>query len=377
MKNWNQLLIRHGFNLEEVQHNVFSCFRETEENVSFLIESLEKLSVSYTCEKEQLSITSPEMDEENWIHAVDFKYRGRGEGLWFRPGIDQPKVRELDTYIAGLVRQLNRLGLTTNGCCDGHDKRNSMVSFINTEMKDKASEVLLAAGIPKLRSRNREISMNISRYQLLDSTEKLASIRTEWLEEGIPFIRRQFFLQQLEEVLSIPGESGNENQVRQYIMQQLKHYVDFMAVDRSGNILAQKKRGNGPVILLNAHMDTYDRIETGRKLIKDGNIWCSDKGILGADDRAGIAAILEIAQRLNTTGFNGTVKFIFTVEEEIGLIGARGIDEYFLWDVEAAIVIDRRGTGDIVTSCGGYIPFCHVNYGALFEKAAERIGLQG
>jgi tripeptide aminopeptidase len=137
----------------------------------------------------------------------------------------------------------------------------------------------------------------------------------------------------LEQLLSIAGESGDEGNVRQFVMQQLRHHVDYMTVDHTGNILAQKTygNGNGPTILLNAHLDTVDRIETGRNIVKNGAIWSSDKGILGADDRAGVAVILELAQRLHYLGFNGKVKFIFTVEEEIGLIGAKSIDEYFLW----------------------------------------------
>ena len=66
--------------------------------------------------------------------------------------------------------------------------------------------------------------------------------------------------------------------------------------------------------------------------------------------------------------FSGKVKFIFTVEEEIGLGGARNVAAYFLWGLDAAIVIDCRGTGDIVISCGGSISFCDEAYGQLIEK---------
>ncbi|MEH7306950.1 hypothetical protein [Neobacillus drentensis] len=59
------------------------------------------------------------------------------------------------------------------------------------------------------------------------------------------------------------------------------------------------------------------------------------------------------------------------MEEESGLIGARNIDETILWVVDASTVVERRGTGDIVTSCGGYQRFCHENYGSFFEEAAE------
>lgn len=379
MKSWNQLFIRQGFMVEEELPNVFNCLKETEENMAFLLESIEKLSVSYTLEKGLLALNSPAIAEESWINVVDYKYRGHGGHLWFRPGVDQPKVKELDTYISGIVRQLNRLGFYTNMSCDGHERRKPLLGFIKEVDLEMVAEVLLAAGVPRIHRRNREIKLSISRLSLLDIAEKLTYIRKEWLERGSEYIRKQLFFIQLEQLLSIPGESGNEDKVRQFVMEQMKHYVDFMAVDHTGNILAQKKFGTGygPTILLNAHLDTVERIEEGRRIVKDGAIWSSDKGILGADDRAGIAVVLELAQRLNASDFNGIVKFIFTVEEEIGLIGASSVDEYFFWDVDAAIVVDRRGTGDIVTSCGSYQCFCHDHYGKIFEEAAKRIGMAG
>lgn len=379
MKSWNQLLIRQGFIVEEIRPNEFVCLRETEENVAFLIESLEKLSISFVFEKGLLSVASPVIAEESWLACVDFQYRGRGEGLWFRPGMEQPKVRELDTFLAGLVRQLNRLGFFTTSSCDGHERRSPSLGFTPEVNLGKVTEVLLAAGVPRIHTRNRVLALNISRRLLPDITENLAVIQQDWIQKGIEFIRKQFFLSQLEKLLSIPGESGNEGKVRQYIMGKLRNLVDYLTVGSSGNLLAQKTygTGHGPTILLNAHMDTVDRIEDDRIIMKNGAIWTSDQGILGADDRAGVAVILEVAQRLQSSGFNGRVKFVFTVEEEIGLIGARSVDKTFLWDVDAAIVVDRRGTGDIVTSCGGYQSFCHENYGSFFEEAAKSMGLLG
>ena len=61
--------------------------------------------------------------------------------------------------------------------------------------------------------------------------------------------------------------------------------------------------------------------------------------------------------------FSGKVKCIFTVEEEFELGDARNVTKYLLSDVDAAIVINRRGTGDIMTSCGGSIAFCDEAYG--------------
>jgi putative aminopeptidase FrvX len=261
--------------------------------------------------------------------------------------------------------------------CDGHERRNPHLGFINEVDLEMVTTILLACGVPRIHTRNHSIHLCVPRQKLLAITESLSCIQKEWLDEGLEFIKKQLFFSQLEQLLSIQGESGNEGEVRQFVMDRLQPNIDFMTVDQAGNILAQKKygNGNGPTILLNAHVDTVERMEEDRKIIKSGPIWSSDKGILGADDRAGVTVMLELANRLPSMSFNGKVKFIFTVEEEIGLIGARCVEDYFLWDVDAAIVVDRRGTGDIVTSCRGTIPFCEENYGVFFEEAAQRIGL--
>ncbi|MFZ3588885.1 M20/M25/M40 family metallo-hydrolase [Bacillus sp. DJP31] len=379
MKNWNQLFIRQGFMVQEESANVFVCWKETEENMTFLLECLQKLSISYAFEKGILTITTPVITEEKWLECVDYKHRGRGESLWFRPGKEEPKVKELDTYIAGMVRQLNRLGLHTEYCCDGHERQGSMISFAKWVDMESVTKVLCAAGLSRFHTRNRQIRMSSKRQLLLDATEKLNNIQKEWVRKDLEFIRKQLFLNQLEQSLSINGESENEESIRQFVIANLCPYVDYLTVDHKGNVLAQKVCGNGhgPSILLNAHLDTVDVFEEGRIIMKDGPIWSSSRGILGADDRAGVTILLQLAERLSSNSFNGKVKFIFTVEEEMGLIGASNIDDYFLWDVDAAFVVDRRGTGDIVTSCGGYIPFCDESYGLFIEETAINRGLSG
>ena len=111
--------------------------------------------------------------------------------------------------------------------------------------------------------------------------------------------------------------------------------------------------------------------------MKDGKIWSGSDGILGADDRAGVAVVLKLAQYLYTQSiFNGKVKFIFTVEEEIGLLGAKNVDEHFLWGIDAAFVIDRRGTSDIVTH-NWSMKFCSEEFGGFVEEMAKQSNLVG
>nr|WP_301539605.1 M28 family peptidase [Paenibacillus sp. NEAU-GSW1] len=179
------------------------------------------------------------------------------------------------------------------------------------------------------------------------------------------------FKHRLIEWLSVPGESGKEAQIRQLLRGRLRSIADDLFVDRAGNLCAAIYCGEGPTVLLSAHMDIYQELENDRCIIQEGTILRSSNGILGADDRAGIAVIMEVADNIHQLQFNGTLKIAFTVEEEIGLVGSQKLDRYFLADVDAAIVVDRRGTRDIVTSCRGVIPFCSEEYGMLFEKAGR------
>ena len=118
--------------------------------------------------------------------------------------------------------------------------------------------------------------------------------------------------------------------------------------------------------MLNGHLDVVDEIDVGREILKCGPVWISSTGILGADDRAGIGVILHTLKQLQRMEFRAPVKvkIAFTVEEEIGLCGARAVSAEFLEDVQAAFVVDRKGRGDIVTGTRG-IDFCDELFGAM------------
>ncbi|WP_239984613.1 M20/M25/M40 family metallo-hydrolase [Lentibacillus sediminis] len=334
-------------------------------------------------EDKNLVLAEEPIGEKEWIQCLKFPNRGRVEGLWFEPGQEEPKIEELDTYISGVVRQLNRLGFHTTGSCDGHERRVPHVLVTKERDINQMAELLFALGMKRVYHREQRdyfhVSLHLKRNELLDLAEKMSVIEENWLELGIEYIKEQMFYISLEQLLSIPGESGNESQVREFVKDKLHPFVDFISTDRHGNILAEKtyKSGSDPTILLNAHLDTAFEIESDRKIIKADTIWSSNKGILGADDRAGVAVLLNVAEYLVNSNFSGKVKYIFTVEEESGLVGARNMDEYFLWGTGAAIVVDRRGKGDIVTSCGGSIPFCDGAYGEFFEEVAAGEGLTG
>lgn len=269
------------------------------------------------------------------------------------------------------------------GSCDGHERRFAYVMLTKDCNIKVLNELFLALGMKRVKFREHRnhylLRFWISKNDLLDFVEKLSQVNVNWLGKGVDFISEQLFYAKLEQLLMIPGVSGSEGKIREFVMKRLKPFVDYIIVDHAGNVLAEKtyRKGDGPTILLNAYLDTVYEIDAKRRILKDDNIWSISKGILGADDRAGVAVILHVVEQLSQSSFNGKVKIIFSVEEERGLIGVRQVNEYFLWGTDAAIVVDRRGSGDIVTSYGDFLPFCESEYGAFFEKVANEEGLSG
>lgn len=181
--------------------------------------------------------------------------------------------------------------------------------------------------------------------------------------------------QQLVELLNIHGVSGNEKPVRDYLEPILTVLMDETIIDNYGNLLGVLKcgTGDGATVLLSAHMDTVRGVKADKKLVERDGIFTAElpdgsRGVLGADDRAGIAIILTALRNLPKS-FNGKIKVAFSREEEIGCIGADKIPMSFLKDVDLAIVVDRRGNRDIVVGCD--VAFCSDNVGIFFEHVSE------
>nr|MBO2482113.1 peptidase M20 [Bacillaceae bacterium] len=208
---------------------------------------------------------------------------------------------------------------------------------------------------------------------LLTIAERLYNV---WRNpETLKVYRLEKLKQRLMPLLRIQGVSGREHVIRQWLHRYLRSRADWLKTDEYGNLLAAIHCGEGPVIALSAHMDTVKSFHPYRTMIENGTTLKSSSGILGADDRAGIAVILEIIDFIRHSRFQGTLKIAFTVEEEIGCLGSRHIDPTFLQDVDTAIVADRRGTRDIVTSYAGIVPFCPDEYGRIFETAGALAGM--
>lgn len=97
----------------------------------------------------------------------------------------------------------------------------------------------------------------------------------------------------------------------------------------AGNVIAFLKgtvEGATP-IFLSCHMDTVEPTES-INVVFDGDLIKTDgSSILGADDKAGIASVIEgITDVLERGVPRGDVQVLFSISEEVGLRGARELD---------------------------------------------------
>ncbi|MFB5191186.1 M20/M25/M40 family metallo-hydrolase [Alicyclobacillus fastidiosus] len=99
-----------------------------------------------------------------------------------------------------------------------------------------------------------------------------------------------------------------------------------------------------PKVLLAAHMDTVRPGEGIRPRVDEhGVVWSDGSTILGADDKAGITAILTALKEIRDAGLeHGQIQVVFTIGEEIGLQGAKQLKAEQL-DADFGLSLDSSG----------------------------------
>lgn len=253
------------------------------------------------------------------------------------------------------------------------------------------------------------------------------------------------------------GVSGNEEGIRETIINEIKNHIQEIRVDTLGNLIATKP-GKGKKIMVAAHMDeigvmaTYiddkgfirfsnvggvspfisvgqkvkfkngtigavfyeDKLEDmknlklskmyidigakdkkdAEKAVRIGDVACfigdtvrqGDLIISKAiDDRSGCAVLIEALKRLPQT--DNEIYFVFTVQEELGLRGAKTAAYQLKPDI--AIAIDVTATGDtpeahlMEVKCGGGPAIkikdrsiiCHPDVKKILEDSAKNLNI--
>ncbi|MCF7945789.1 MAG: M20/M25/M40 family metallo-hydrolase, partial [Spirochaetia bacterium] len=151
-------------------------------------------------------------------------------------------------------------------------------------------------------------------------------------------IDRDVLLHLLLELCRINGPSGKEQDTARFICRRLEAYgleCDFFpeeTIPQPGNTPCMLVRipglKEGDWTLLSAHMDTVPiPHERPIAVIRKGGMLKSDgSSVLGGDDRAGVAAALEMARiAAENPQLHSGIELLFTVQEELGCRGISSI----------------------------------------------------
>lgn len=175
-------------------------------------------------------------------------------------------------------------------------------------------------------------------------------------------MNKQRLLDEFFELVQIDSETKDERQIADILTTKMEalgfDVEEDDSDDRSGhgagNLIATMKGTAEGIdsIYFTCHMDTVvPGLGIKPELREDGYIYSDGTTILGADDKAGIAALFEMARTLKESKLpHGDIQFIITAGEESGLAGAKEMDTSLI-TAKYGYAVDSDGkVGGIVTA---------------------------
>jgi tripeptide aminopeptidase len=171
------------------------------------------------------------------------------------------------------------------------------------------------------------------------------------------------------ELAAMPSPPGEEREVADRVTEYLRAIgLDVEEDDAgqriestAGNLLCRlEPSGEGEPLFLCAHLDTVPPEAPIEPVVDDDGIVRNAAGtILGADNKAAVAAMLEATRRVVAEGRpHAGIELLFTPKEEVGLLGAAAFDERAL-RAKVGYVYDQAA------------PIGHVILGAPYAHAMQ------
>ena len=175
-------------------------------------------------------------------------------------------------------------------------------------------------------------------------------------------INKERLLNTFLDYVRIDSESRNEAAMAQRVIADLNAIGCDIYVDNSmdktgsntGNVYATLPgTADGEPIVLSAHLDTVVPGVGVEPVVEDGIIRSKGDTVLGSDDKSGVAAIVEAMRTVVEQNIpHPAVQAVFTVCEEIGLLGSRHL-EYDKLAGTQAVALDSGTPGGIIISGPG------------------------
>ncbi|GAA0458460.1 M20/M25/M40 family metallo-hydrolase [Alkalibacillus silvisoli] len=174
-------------------------------------------------------------------------------------------------------------------------------------------------------------------------------------------VNEQRLIDEFMELVQVDSETKHEGQIAEALKQKFielgLEVQEDQAKDKTGhgaNNLICTLKGNNPdaeVIYFTSHMDTVVPGKGIKPSIEGGYIVSDGTTILGADDKAGLAAMIEMIKRLKEEEVqHGDIQLVITVGEESGLVGARALDSSLI-KAKYGYAVDSNGdVGNIIVA---------------------------
>jgi tripeptide aminopeptidase len=163
----------------------------------------------------------------------------------------------------------------------------------------------------------------------------------------------QRMIEQFMKMVQIDSESGDEARFIDYLLKEFRKLGAAARKDAYGNLVAKlpalNSRSQEPV-LLSCHADTVQPGKGIRPKLAKGVIRSAGDTILGADDKAGIAEMLEA---LRTARVRPPVEVAISRQEEVGLHGVKNLD-YRLLRARRGFLLDNDTLDTIVIGGPSY-----------------------
>lgn len=159
-------------------------------------------------------------------------------------------------------------------------------------------------------------------------------------------------------LVQVDSESFSEKAIEEWVAQELKKIGCRVVIDDAGSKFNTTARGNvmgflpGTVksvpFVLVAHLDTVSPGRGIKPQVKKDAVTSNGTTILGADDKAGVAIILEVLRTLKETKLSHPpIEVLFTLCEERGMYGAKNLDYKKLKGREG-LVLDNEPVSELL-----------------------------
>jgi tripeptide aminopeptidase len=160
-------------------------------------------------------------------------------------------------------------------------------------------------------------------------------------------------IKQFMDMVRISSESGEEAEFIDYLKDEFEALGAEAKKDSYGNLVAKLPakgcEGKEP-ILLSCHADTVKPGKGIEPVLADGVIRSKGNTILGADDKAGIAEMLEA---LRIAEVRPPLEIAISRQEEVGLLGVKNLD-YSMLTAKKGFLLDNDVLETIVIGGPSY-----------------------